>query len=91
MRQLASDRFHMCMSSPPLRVRFELCHEVARVKCGEARYIGAIASSVEPMAGKAGIRSPGITSAERNEFACRGELIRRGTLCDAAARREGEA
>ena len=79
------------MMPAPVGISFELSYEVASIEPGKTRRASAIAASVDPVAGEAGIARPGCRSAERDEFAALREAVERRRVGLAAARQGRES
>jgi hypothetical protein len=71
------DPAHLRMLPAPIGISAHLALEIADVEAGEPRRARAIAPSVQPMAGEAGVRRPGSGAAQRDQLAVRREAILR--------------
>ena len=74
------------MAAAAAGIGFELGGHIAGIAPGKARRARAIAASVDPMAGDAGIGRARVAAAERDHFATGDEMVSRATLHRTAAR-----
>lgn len=89
--ELAGGGLHLRVLAPPVRVRFKLGHHIAPVQPRQPGRPGAIAATVEAMAGDAGIPCAAIGTAQGNQFSSRDEVIRRPALTRTAAAEQQQA
>ena len=83
--ELPRDPAHLEMGTPSVGIGLELAFEIARVQPRQPRRAGAIALTVEPVAGEAGVARPGLGTAHGDHAAIAGEAIERGGLGRRAA------
>jgi cytochrome c2 len=87
--QLLGDPAHLRMIAPSIRVGFELALQIAKVQSGETRGAGAIAPSVKPVAGEAGVDCAGVGAAVRDHPTVLRKAIERGRLGRCATCQQG--
>jgi cytochrome c2 len=83
--ELPRDPAHLEMGTPSVGIGLELAFEIARVQPRQPRRAGAIALTIEPVAGEAGVARPGLGTAHGDHAAIAGEAIERGGLGRRAA------
>lgn len=87
--QLRGDPPHLRMIAPTVGIGFELPLQIADVEPREARGAGAVAASVEPVAGEAGIGRAGPGTAVRDHPPILGKAVERRGFRRRAACQEG--
>jgi Cytochrome c len=74
--QLPCDPAHLAVLAAPVGIGDQLALKIPRVEAGQPRGGGAIAASLESVAGEAGIRGAGSGTAQRHQLSGCGEAIR---------------
>jgi mono/diheme cytochrome c family protein len=84
------DPAHLRMIAAPVGISVKLPLEIARVHPGEPRSARAIATPVEPVTGKAGVRRSGAGAAQRDDPPILREPVERGRLASATAAEQAD-
>lgn len=87
-RQLARNRLHFGMPPAAARIALELRSKIPTVQGCEPRRASTIASPVQAVTGDASLRCPGITPAQRDQFARRDEAVCGSPIGDTARRQQ---
>ena len=87
--QLARDPAHLRMVAPAIGIGFELPLQIAQIQPRKARRARAIAASLKPMAGEAGIGRACLGAAVRDHPAVFREAVERGRLGRRATCKQG--